>query len=186
VSEVAIRPAGGTSRHTRRAALLAAALATLSLGIAGAARETQSPAPAAEKTPSTLASNPAAPPPKVESRAPAPPARATPHRVADASLAPALFAPHSWHVEPPPAPLPPPPPPPAPTAPPLPYSYVGQYTPQGDATVYFLANADRVIDAHLGDQIDGIYTFESADANQLIFNYMPLNIRQSLPVGAKP
>jgi hypothetical protein len=107
-------------------------------------------------------------------------------RVADAALARALFAPHSWHIEPPPPPPAPPVPPPAPTAPPLPYSFLGAYTPQGGTTVYFLALADRVIDAHVGDRLDGIYEFASADANQLVFNYLPLKIKQTLPVGAKP
>jgi hypothetical protein len=108
-----------------------------------------------------------------------------PSRVADAAQAASLFAPHSWHVEPPPAPPAPPLPPPPPTAPPLPYTFIGSYT-SGDTTTYYLSRADRVVDAHVGDQLDGVYTFESADANQLVFNYLPLNIRQSLPSGGNP
>jgi hypothetical protein len=106
-------------------------------------------------------------------------------RVADAAQAAALFAPHTWHVDPPPPPPLPPPPPAVPTAPPFPYTFVGAMT-NGDKTVYFLSRADRVIDVHVGDQLDGIYDFESADAGQLIFNYLPLNIRQSLSSGASP
>jgi hypothetical protein len=106
-------------------------------------------------------------------------------RVADAPLAAALFSPHTWHVDPPPPPPLPPPPPAVPTAPPFPYTFVGAMT-NGDKTVYFLSRADRVIDVHVGDQLDGIYDFESADAGQLIFNYLPLNIRQSLSSGASP
>jgi hypothetical protein len=106
-------------------------------------------------------------------------------RVADAAQAAALFSPHTWHVDPPPPPPPAPPPPAAPTAPPFPYTFLGALT-SGDKTVYFLSRDDRVIDVHVGDQIDGIYEFASADAGQLIFNYLPLNIRQSLPSGASP
>jgi hypothetical protein len=107
-------------------------------------------------------------------------------RVADASLAAALFSPHTWHVEPPPPPPAPPPPPPEPTAPPFPYTVMGSYTPEGGKTVYFLSRADRVIDARVGDRLDGVYDFESADANQLVFNYLPLNIRQPITTGSKP
>jgi hypothetical protein len=63
---------------------------------------------------------------------------------------------------------------------------VGSYTPQGDSPVYFLSRADRVIDAHVGDQLDGVYAFESAESGSLVFNYLPLNIRQSVPTGASP
>lgn len=106
-------------------------------------------------------------------------------RVADPSHSAALFAARSWFVPPPPPPAAAPAPPPEPTAPPLPYTFVGSYAPQGDAPVFFLARGDRVIDAHIGDRLDGIYQFESADASQLVFNYIPLNIRQSLAGGVQ-
>ncbi len=98
----------------------------------------------------------------------------------------ALFAQHSWVVLrtvalPPPAP---PPPPPEPTAPPLPYRLVGSFAPQGEAPVYFLAQGDRVIDVRVGDRLDGVYQLESAAAGQLVFLYLPLNIRQGLSAGA--
>ena len=105
-------------------------------------------------------------------------------RSADNSHSAALFAAHSWYVAPPPPPPAPPPPPVAPSAPPFPYTFVGAYTSEGDGTVYFLAQGDRVIDAHVGDHLDGVYQFESATAGQLTFNYMPLNIRQLLSTGA--
>ena len=119
--------------------------------------------------------------PVLERRVSKPPVR---QRVADASHAAALFASHSWYVAPPPPPPVAPPPPPPPTAPPFPYTFVGAYTSQGDGTVYFLAQGDRVVDAHVGDRLDGVYEFESATAAQLTFNYVPLNIRQLLPTGA--
>ena len=117
----------------------------------------------------------------VTKRQNAPPAR---DRTADNSHAAALFATHSWYVAPPPPPPTPPPPAPAPSAPPFPYTFVGAYTSQGDGTVYFLAQGDRVVDARVGDRLDGVYQFETATAGQLTFNYLPLNFRQLLSTGA--
>jgi hypothetical protein len=111
---------------------------------------------------------------------------AAPARVVAPTHAPALFAQHSWYVPPPPGPPPPPaqpPPPPDPTAPPFPYTFVGSFAPQGDLPVFFLSRGDRVIDARVGDRLDGVYQFESASGGQLVFVYLPLNIRQSLAVG---
>ena len=112
-----------------------------------------------------------------------------PSRVADAPLAAELFASHSWYVPPPPPPPPayePPPPPPPPMAPPLPYVFLGSYTPSGDVTVFFLTRGDRVYDVKVGDTLDGIYHVESASDGQLIFNYKPLDQRQSMSIGATP
>jgi hypothetical protein len=107
-------------------------------------------------------------------------------RTADASNAGALFASHSWYVAPPPPPPVAPTPPAPPEAPPFPYTFVGSYAPAGDNPVYFLARADRVIDAHVGDRLDGVYSFESAGSGSLVFNYLPLNVRQSVPIGVSP
>ena len=107
-------------------------------------------------------------------------------RIADVSHAAALFASHSWYVAPPPPPPVAPPPPAPPEAPPFPYTFVGSYAPQGENPVYFLARADRVMDAHVGDRLDGVYVFESAASGSLVFNYLPLNIRQSVPTGVSP
>lgn len=108
-------------------------------------------------------------------------------RVVPAQWVSDLFASHSWYVPPPPPPAPvvvtPPPPP---TAPPFPYAYLGSYAPDGGKAVFFLSRADRVLDARVGDRIDGVYEFESADGRQLVFNYLPLNIRQTVPTGAAP
>jgi hypothetical protein len=113
-------------------------------------------------------------------------AAAPAQRTADTSHAGALFATHSWYVAPPPPPPVAPPPPPPPAAPPFPYTFVGSYAPVGAKPVYFLSRADRVIDAHVGDKLDGVYEFESADSGSLVFNYLPLNIRQTVPIGVSP
>ena len=108
-------------------------------------------------------------------------------RVSDGKAAPALFHAQSWYVAPPPPPPAPyvePPPPPAPTAPPLPFTVMGSYAHPGTATVYFLTRGDRVFDVRVGDTIDGTYSVDGAANGQLQLTYKPMNIRQSLPLGA--
>jgi hypothetical protein len=108
------------------------------------------------------------------------------HRTADSKTADALFATHSWYVPPPPPPPPPPAPPvvaAAPTAPPLPFTLLGSYAADGDQVTYFLSRGDRIYDVKRGDEIDADYTLVEADGTNLIFNYKPMNTRQSLAVG---
>ncbi len=111
---------------------------------------------------------------------------ARPTRTADASRAADLFAARSWYVAPPPPPPPPAEPPPAPAAPPLPYTFVGSYTPDGAPTVYVLARGDRVTDVRIGDRLDGVYALEGATPGGLVFDYLPLDIKQILATGAAP
>jgi hypothetical protein len=109
------------------------------------------------------------------------------HRSADAATAEALFASRSWYVAPPPPPPAPPAPPRAapvvPTAPPLPFTLLGSYAAQGDQATYFLSRDDRIYDVKPGDTIDADYTLVAVDGANLIFNYKPLNSRQSLALG---
>jgi hypothetical protein len=108
------------------------------------------------------------------------------HRTADSKTADALFATHSWYVAPPPPPAPPPAPPvvaAAPTAPPLPFTLLGSYAAEGDQVTYFLSRGDRIYDVKKGDAIDADYTLVEADGTNLIFNYKPMNARQSLALG---
>lgn len=96
-----------------------------------------------------------------------------------------VFKAVSWYVPPPP----PPPPvqqlePPKPVAPPLPFTYLGQYREADSAHgVIILANADRVYTVSEGDVIDGTYSVGKAADGQLEFTYLPLNINQSLNIG---
>jgi len=87
----------------------------------------------------------------------------------------------SWYVPPPP---PPSLPPPAPTAPPLPFTYFGQYKDAtSSAMVIFLSNADRVYTVSEGDVIDGTYSVGQISSGQLELTYLPLNIKQSLSIS---
>ncbi|MBS0579505.1 MAG: hypothetical protein JSR36_09595 [Proteobacteria bacterium] len=110
------------------------------------------------------------------------------HRVTDAGDAGALFAVHSWYVPPPP---PPPAPvvisaPPKPTAPPLPYQFMGSYAPSDGPMVIFLTRGDVVLDAHVGDTLENLYSVDKFEGGQLYLTYKPLNIQQQLSAGGLP
>ncbi len=173
--------------HRRRLPWFIGAGLLLAVGLAWIAWHQRAPAVVARPAVSHNAPTPH--PATVTAAVPRPAAVAATQgwqRVVEGAHAGALFATHSWFVPPPP-PAPPPPPPPAlPTAPPFPYTLMGAYTAQGGKTVYFLSRDDRVIDAHVGDRLDGVYDFESASGGQLVFNYLPLNMRTSLPSGNSP
>jgi hypothetical protein len=113
------------------------------------------------------------------------------HRVSDGTSASALFASHSWYSPPPPPPAAPAVGPASvvpqvPTAPPLPFTFMGSYTPDGSTPVFFLTQADRVYDVRIGDTLEGIYTVDSFANGQLVLTYKPLKIQQQLSVGGTP
>ena len=95
---------------------------------------------------------------------------------------PDVFASFSWYVPPPPPPPPPPVPPPPPTAPPLPFTYLGQYV-DGETRLFILTRGDRMINVSVGDVIDRIYQVGSIKGAQLTFLYLPLQVEQSLNTG---
>ena len=114
------------------------------------------------------------------------------HRVSGAAASGALFATQSWYAPPPP---PPPPPsattvqsltPPTPTAPPLPFAYMGTFTPDGANPVFFLTQGDRVYDVRIGETLDNVYSVDGVNNGQLLLTYKPLNIKQQLAVGGSP
>jgi hypothetical protein len=111
------------------------------------------------------------------------------HRVVEPGASGSLFAAHSWYVAPPPPPPPPPVPaaslaPPVPTAPPLPYQYIGSYTPDGQQPVLFLSKGDRVFDVHVGDTLEDTYSVDGFDKSRILLTYKPLKIQQQLIVGS--
>ena len=144
--------------------------------------------PAAPRRQGAPATGTEQPPARPQAPLPEPPSPSRAHRSSDRVVGPkraaSLFAPHTWYVAPPPPPAVAPPPPPVPTAPPFPFTFVGSFAPKGEPPVFFLSRGDRMIDAHVGDRLEGVYEFESAAGGQLVFVYLPLNIRQSLPIGA--
>ena len=91
-----------------------------------------------------------------------------------------IFATQTWYVAPPP---PPPAKPPPPSAPPLPFSYIGKLEEAG-ATTVFLTRQGINYSVKQGDQIEGTYRIEQISPQAVVLTYLPLNIRQTLPIGA--
>lgn len=92
--------------------------------------------------------------------------------------------------KPPPPPVAPPPPPPQvvapPTAPPLPFVVVGSIRGQGIAQgkqVVFLSDKGVSLVVTQGDDIHGTYKVEEINSNAIVFTYLPLGQRQSLPLA---
>ena len=91
-----------------------------------------------------------------------------------------LFTEHSWYVPPPPPPPAKPVPPPPPSAPPLPYSFLGSYGPSGGGAVYYLVRGDQVFDVKVGDTLDGVYSVDAVENDELQLTYLPLKQKQAL------
>lgn len=94
-----------------------------------------------------------------------------------------IFKGKSWYVPPPPPPPPKPAPPPIPTAPPMPYAFMGSYRGDDGRLIIFLTRGDRVYSVAQGDVLEGTYRVEEVASGQLILNYLPLNIRQTMSIG---
>jgi hypothetical protein len=61
---------------------------------------------------------------------------------------------------------------------------MGSYTNSDNTTIYFVSRDDRVYDVKPGDVLDQTYSVAAVENGQLVFIYKPLNVRQSLPIGA--
>jgi hypothetical protein len=90
-----------------------------------------------------------------------------------------LFAARSWYV------APPPPPAPKPSAPALPFTYAGRMVEDGAATV-FLSARDRNHAVRSGDVIDQQWRVDAIGATTMTLTYLPLNLAQTLNLGAAP
>lgn len=74
-----------------------------------------------------------------------------------------------------------PPPPPAPSAPPLPFTYLGKLI-DGEKLEVFIAQGNEHYSVEKGKTIDNQYRVEKVTASAVTFIYLPLGIRQSLPI----
>lgn len=105
--------------------------------------------------------------------------------IADPSKNP--FVQQSWYVPPPVvAPLPVVQVAPAvvvPTAPSFPFKYMGRIQEEGGALMVFLTRGEHAYSVIVGEKLDDSYLLESATPAQLVFVYLPLNIKQSVDVG---
>lgn len=68
-----------------------------------------------------------------------------------------------------------------PEPPPLPYKYAGTIEQEGVAQ-HLLVKDERVYPVVQGGALDGGYRIESASASEIVLMYLPLNVRQSIPM----
>jgi hypothetical protein len=71
----------------------------------------------------------------------------------------------------------------APAPPPMPYRVAGQVV-QGDAAQVVLAKGDAVLIVREGESLDGGYRVESIGPQSVTLVYLPLGVRESLPVAS--
>lgn len=90
-----------------------------------------------------------------------------------------IFRPKSWYIAPPP---PKPVKPPPPSAPPLPFAYLGRIE-EGDTTMVFVSRQGNNYSVRKGDVIDSTYRVDEITPGAVTFTYLPLNTRQTLPIG---
>lgn len=69
------------------------------------------------------------------------------------------------------------------TAPPLPYTYMGRLKSGNDVAV-FLTQGERNLVAREGDTIDSSYRVDRIEDEAITLTYLPLNQRQTIPIGA--
>jgi hypothetical protein len=92
------------------------------------------------------------------------------------------FEPKSWFVAPPPAPQPPPQ---QPTAPPLPYVFQGKVEVDSGHWVFYLIKGEQLYTVRKGDVFDGTYRLDGIENGNLVIQYLPLSIKQFLPVASE-
>ena len=86
----------------------------------------------------------------------------------------------------PPAPRPrkvaPAPPPQPPQAPPLPFRMIGSIVEDGKLTVFAARANGDVVSLRVAEIIDNTYRVESIDNQVMTLTYMPLNLKQTMPL----
>jgi len=84
---------------------------------------------------------------------------------------------------PPPPPPPPLPPPPLPT---LPYKYMGRYEVPNQPAMVFLSLGGTLIDARVGDTLDGGFKLTSIGKRELVFLHLQKNLTLRMPIDGDP
>lgn len=92
------------------------------------------------------------------------------------------FGAKSWFVPPPP---PPPAPPPVPTAPPLPFNYQGKFEEDAGKWIIYLVKGDQFYAVKKGDTFDTHYRIEGIENGNLVIEYLPLAVKQTIPIGSE-
>lgn len=68
-----------------------------------------------------------------------------------------------------------------PSAPPLPFRYMGSVIADGKLEVFVL-RGDELLSVAPGEELGGNYRVESVTPSEIVFTYLPLNLRQALPL----
>jgi hypothetical protein len=96
------------------------------------------------------------------------------------------FGAKSWYV--------PPPPPPSssatpevvvPTAPPLPFIYQGKLEEDPGRWAIYLLKGEQLFVVHKGEVFDNTYRLVGIENGNLVIQYMPLSVKQRLPIGGE-
>jgi hypothetical protein len=74
-------------------------------------------------------------------------------------------------------------PPAAPAAPPLPFKYLGHMDKRGVVTVFVESNQQELSLAP-GDVVETVYKVESTSDSAVVFTYLPLGQKQTMPLPA--
>ena len=95
------------------------------------------------------------------------------------------FSAHSWQ--------PPPPPPPrakliAPEPeladpPPPPFTFLGAFEATGGKRVLYIVEGDKVHAVSEGETVNELYQVEAVGADEMVFTYLPLKLKQTLSLG---
>src|SRR5687767_7000876 len=104
---------------------------------------------------------------------------ALPQREAIGKPAAPLFPAQSWNTPPQAAAAAAPA---APVAPPMPYRVAGTVMQDGAAQIV-LARGDSVLTVREGDMLDGAYRVDAVSAERVTLTYVPLGLREDLPVS---
>lgn len=88
----------------------------------------------------------------------------------------------SWFVPPPP---PPPAPPPVPTAPPLPFTFQGKFEEEAGKWIIYLVKGDQFFAVKKGDTFDTHYRIEGIENGNLVIEYIPMAIKQTISIGSE-
>lgn len=91
-----------------------------------------------------------------------------------------LFVAKSWYVPPPPVNVQAPA---TPTAPPLPFAYMGKFQEESGRLIIYLAKGEQTYSVSPGDVIDDTYRIDGIESGQLVMTYLPLTVKQTLPIG---
>jgi hypothetical protein len=65
----------------------------------------------------------------------------------------------------------------------MPFVYLGKYI-DGNTQLFILSRGNRVLNVAVGEEIANTYRIDGVQDGELGITYLPLNIKQSLPVGS--